>query len=70
MDVKKQVKEKFILELTRKEAEWLRALMQNPIPTIDNLKCNPDKEDKDFREMRRTFLIALSNLLADDWHLR
>ena len=51
MEVKKQMNEKFILELTRKEAEWLKVLMRNPIPNIDNPECNPDKEDKDFKEM-------------------
>lgn len=44
------------LELTQEEANWLKALVQNPV-------CDPSQESKEDKEMRQNLFKALTKTL-------
>ncbi len=56
MQAKIEEEVKISLTLSRKEAYWLKALMQNP------LTMHPDEEPLQDREMRTMFWNALPDL--------
>jgi len=45
MKSKRRALETYILEMTKEEAEWLKSLMQNHIPTQNNINCDIDNFD-------------------------
>jgi len=51
-----EIVQKIILELTEKEARWLKSVVQNP------LRGNPDEEPEEERDMRVKFWNALSDV--------
>lgn len=62
MKASMKVEKRLILELTEEEYYWLKALMQNPIPTQNNPTGNPQSEDEFDRKMRKRFWDALYEL--------
>ncbi len=58
MQATKEIKERFLLEISREEAEWLKGLVQNPPGDI-----HPDNEDKYQAEMRSRYFHAIDRVL-------
>lgn len=54
----KAIREKiYTLKLNEKEAMWLKAVMQNPLYSLE-----PDEEREDNKEMRKRFFETLRNI--------
>jgi len=53
MRIEKSEEIVFVLKLNAREAELLRALVQNPL-------CDPDDESEEYRELRRNIFEGLN----------